>query len=608
LIDALSQLDCELFLWVNRLSGPAWELGMGYGTWLGHGLAIAVLLALGLRRFDPRRFPKNAVLIGLATACAGAGSAAVKQTWSRPRPLAEPRFELSTQPVATRALPGGLEVQEWAVGNPSLAAIAPRLRVIGPTLRHRSFPSGHTAAAFGCAASLGYAFRGRRRWLGLAPAAFVGVSRVACGVHFPLDVASGALVGTLASLGFLRVFESFHGLAQRPQPVNRRAAGEPLRVMFVAGEASADVYGARILTALRAREPGVEAFGVGGDRLLSAGLTGHGHARELSIVGFTAVLARLPGLARRYLRLVRLLRERRPHVLVCIDLPDFNFMLAQQARGLGVAVLVFISPQFWAWRSGRVAKLADRISKMVVAFPFEAPFYQRAGVPVAFHGHPLVEGLPEHQAPRDAVLRRLGLDPARRTLVLAPGSRRSEWRHHRDALFGAAARLAHSHPDLQFAVPLAPDLSEAEVREAAARAGIDAAVARGDHHDLLAAADLGILCSGTITLEAALAGLPMLIFYRGNWLNAVVAKLVVKIDRIGLPNIVLGGDAPVFSELIQHRAGAAGLAAAAAALLDRPEHLAELRKAALRVREGLSGGATSQAVADEIAALADPVR
>jgi lipid-A-disaccharide synthase len=608
LIDALSQLDCELFLWVNRVSGPAWELAMGYGTWLGHGLAVALLLALGLRRFDPRRFPKNALLIGLATACAGLASAAAKQSWSRPRPLAEPRFELSAKPVAVRELPGGLDVQEWQVGNATLAAVAPRLRVIGPSLRRRSFPSGHTAGAFGCAAGIAYAFRGRRRWLAFAPAAFVGVSRVACGVHFPLDVAGGALIGAGTSLGFLRAFESFHGLARRPRPAHTRAPGEPLRVMFVVGEASADVYGARILAALRAREPNVEAFGLGGDRLTAAGLVAHGHARELSIVGFTAVLARLPGLVRLYRRMLRLLRERRPHVLVCIDLPDFNFMLAHQARALGVAVLFFISPQFWAWRSGRVAKLADRISKMVVVFPFETPFYQRAGVPVAFHGHPLVEQLPEREVPRDATLRRLGLDPARRTLVLAPGSRHSEWRHHRDALFGAAARLARRNPDLQFALPLAPDLPEAEVRAVAARAGIDLAIARGDHHDLLAAADLGILCSGTITLEAALAGLPMLIFYRGNWLNAVLAKLVVEIDRIGLPNIVLGGDAPVFPELIQHRAGPAGLAAAAAELLDRPGRLAELRKAALRVRDGLSGGATSQAVADEIARLAGPVR
>ena len=153
-------------------------------------------------------------------------------------------------------------------------------------------------------------------------------------------------------------------------------------------------------------------------------------------------------------------------------------------------------------------------------------------------------------------------------------------------------------------MPLAPHLEAAEVQASASRCGITVACVRGDTHDLLGTGDFGILCSGTVTLEAALAGLPMLIFYRGSWLNAIVAKLLVEIDRIGLPNIVLGGPQPVFPERIQHRARAAALAEETLRILENPNELAVLRDATHRVREQLSGGATSRAVAKEALALA----
>jgi lipid-A-disaccharide synthase len=607
--EALLALDRELFLVVNRIGLPGWDLVMGYGTELGDGLILGLLLLAGLRTLDPRRFPKNFLLIVLAMALAGLLSNALKSAIDRPRPLADRAFALPRKPAQGWELPGGIPVRAYRVGNPELAAVASTVKVIGRPLRHQAIPSGHTVGAFACAAGLVYAFRGRRRWLWWLPAAFVGVSRIACGVHFPLDVLAGAGVGAGAAWGFLRGLEIFHGLASRPAPPSPRAPGAPTRVMMVAGEASADLYGARILEQLRSRDPELEAPGIGGERMKRAGLSPHGDAAELEIVGFTAVLSSLPTLVRLYRRMIGLLRGVRPDVLVCIDLPDFNFMLALQARALGVPVLFLISPQFWAWRSGRIAKLAGRISKMIVAFPFEVPYYERAGVPVAFHGHPLLEGLPAAPvASREEALRRLGLDPTRRICVLAPGSRSSEWRHHLAPLFEAGARMQRELPDLRFAVPLAPRASAERMRAAASKAGIEVVCTRGDHHELFRHADFGLICSGTATLEAALADLPMLIFYRGNWVNAILAKLLVEIDRIGLPNIVLGGDAPVYPELLQHRASAERLAERALELLRDEAALARLRTAGSRVRQLLSAGDTSRAVADEILALARPDR
>ena len=425
-LDALLDLDRELFLLVNRVQGAVWDIGFGYGTWLGAGAVVLLLLGLGLRAFDRRRFPKNLLIMATAIGIASCTNASLKDWVGRPRPLRDAEFAASRRPSRVHLLPGGLPVAEYAIRDPHWSRLAPAVKGIGERHSNQSFPSGHTAVAFAAATALVYSFRSRRRYLFLLPAGFVGLSRIACGAHYPLDVAVGGMIGAGVCFGLLRAFESFHGLASRPaaEPRARLPAGRGPRVMMVAGEASADVYGARILEQLRELDPRTQAFGIGGEQLRRAGLRLHGEAHQLAIVGFTAVLGRLLPVIRLYRRLLRLLRHEPPDVLVCIDLPDFNLMLASQARARGIPVLFDISPQFWAWRPGRVDKIAGRISKMIVAFPFEVPFYQRAGVPVAFHGHPLLEGLARRFPARDAALRHFGLDPERRTLVLAPGSRR----------------------------------------------------------------------------------------------------------------------------------------------------------------------------------------
>ncbi len=601
-IDRLAHLDAHLLLLVNRLDLPGWDFVMGYGTDLGHQLLLTLLIAAGLRLLDRRRFPKNFAVISLAMLFAGLVNLGFKYAIERPRPL-----ELTDgRPLEQREMLGGRLDRKFRVIDPQLARVAPTLRVLGPTLRKHSFPSGHTAVAFGCAAGLIYVSRSRRRWLWLLPAGFVGFTRLACGVHYPSDVVAGALIGSAFSLFALRSTESLHGLASPPLAPAERGARRPgpLRIMMIVGEDSADVYGARLLEQLRQLDPELEAFGIGGTELERAGLEIETDAQRLAIVGFTGVVRALPSLLRIYRRAHALLDARSPDVLVCIDLPDFNFMLALQARARGIPVLFDISPLVWAWRSGRIAKLADRISKMIVAFPFEAPYYERHHVPVAFHGHPLLEGLERRFADRAAARSHFGLDPERPVCVIAPGSRKSELRHNVPALFGAAARLQQQEPRLQFALPLASRVEEKPLQTAAARAGIQVVFTRGDNFDLFACAELGIICSGTATLEAALAGLPMVIFYRANLINAVLAKLVVEIDRYGLPNIILGGEECVYPERIQCRASARHLADAALPMLRDPAVRQRLRDAGSEVRRRLSGGATSRAVAAEVMALA----
>jgi lipid-A-disaccharide synthase len=605
-LDALLDLDRELFLLVNRVQGAVWDLGAGYGSWLGGSTGVLLLLGFGLRAFDRRRFPKNLTMMAIAIGIAACANAVLKDWIERPPPLFDSEFAASPQPLRERVLPGGLPVAEHAIRDPYWSRLAPAVKRIGRLEPNESFPSGPAVVSFAAATALLYGFRSRARYLFLLPAGFVGLARIACGAHYPLDVAVGGVLGAGICFALLRAFEPFHGLASEPdtRPRPRLPAGRGPRVMMVVGEASADAYGARILEQLRALDPRTQAFGIGGEQLRRAGLRIHGEAHQLAIVGFTAVLGRLLPVIRLYRRLLWLLRHEPPDVLVCIDLPDFNLMLASQARARGIPVLFDISPQFWAWRPGRIDKIAGRISKMIVAFPFEVPFYQRAGVPVAFHGHPLLEGLTRRFPARDTALRHFGLDPERRTLVLAPGSRRSEIAHLVPALFGAAARLERQHPGWQLAVPLAPGVDEAPIQRAARRAGIRIVCTRGDAFDLLACADFGILCSGTVTLEAALAGLPMVIVYRGNWLNVFLARRLIRIDRIGLPNIILGGERSVFPELIQESAEPEPLAARVGALLADETALAELRAAGARVAARLAGGPTSRAIAEEVLSLA----
>ncbi len=545
----------------------------GSGTLAGtlaEPAVLAVVLALGLRAFDARRFPRNAWLLGLGLAAA----------------------ELTRAALALLAV---------------------------ETAR----PAVTCAAA---AAGLFYAFPGWRRWpawLGASGLAFAGL---ASGQGSLAERVAGFALGAGGALAWLRPLEVFHGLrVPHPLPPLRpRADGGPLRLLFVAGEASADRYGARVLAELRAREPDAQVLGAGGPRLRAAGLRGVEGRGELALVGFTGVLTGLPRLAGTYRRLVGLLDRERPDVLVAIDLPEWNAMLALQARARGVPTLLFVAPQVWAWRAGRVARLADRISKLVVLFPFERAAWERAGVPVACHGHPLAEELAPRRVPRAEARAKLGLDPERSILALAPGSRACEPPHHTAPLLAAAGRLAAALPGWDLAMPLAAGTPEGRLRAAAERSGLEIRFVRDAAFELFLAADFGLICSGTATLEAALADLPMLVFYRGNALDAALARRLVRIDRIGLPNLLLGeasakraqraegersaglreGSEAVFPELFQEEVTGERLAEVALAVLRDPARLALMREACGRVRELVPAAATSAAVAEEIRGLA----
>jgi lipid-A-disaccharide synthase len=347
--------------------------------------------------------------------------------------------------------------------------------------------------------------------------------------------------------------------------------------VLVAGEASGDLHGADLLTALRARLPALEVFGIGGQRLREAGMETVADAGEVATVGFLEGAGRLRALVRAYRALVRRIRTERPDLCVLVDFPEFNLRLARVAKRAGVPVLYYIGPQVWAWRRGRVRKIARRVDRLALVFPFEPPLYAARVPAVEFVGHPLLDRVRVTRS-REETLRRHGLDPARRTVVLLPGSRPSEIDQ------------------------LLPALLEAHVRAA----GLAVPVVADDTYNLIAAADLALVSSGTATLECALLECPMVIVYRVSALTAMLARLLVRgVRNIGMPNIVAGRE--VVPELLQRHANGAGIAAAARGILEDPGRHAAIVRDLRQVRERLGrGGAAGRAAAMALEMLGEP--
>jgi lipid-A-disaccharide synthase len=229
-------------------------------------------------------------------------------------------------------------------------------------------------------------------------------------------------------------------------------------LLIVATEASADLHAAQVLEELRHLRPGLRAFGMGGPRLRAAGLESLRQAEEMSVMGLAEVLPRLPAIRGIFRQLLREAALRRPRLALLVDAPDFNLRLAARLKRLGVAVVYYVSPSVWAWRRGRVKAIARTVLRMLCILPFEEPFYAANGVSARFVGHPLAELPPP--GPAAGHRRALGLDPARTTVALLPGSRRSELKRIFPPMLRAAERVRARHPGAQFVVPVASTLSE----------------------------------------------------------------------------------------------------------------------------------------------------
>lgn len=305
-------------------------------------------------------------------------------------------------------------------------------------------------------------------------------------------------------------------------------------------------------------------------------------------VGTSEVIGRIPSLFRAYRLLVRSLRKERPDALVVIDFPEFNLRLARQARRARVPVVYFMPPQLWAWRSGRIRQMASRVTQVLAAFPFERDLYENARIPVEFVGHPLLDIVPLSLG-RDEARQRLGVENKRTVIGLLPGSRREEVENLLPPMLEAAARLAGSDGRRCFVIGLAPTVSRASIAGflslAAAAGGPPVEIVDGLTHEVMAAADVLLIASGTATLEAALLGAPMVVCYRVSRLTEMVGRLLTRIPWISLPNIVARRTA--VPEILQAEVTGTRLAAEAERLLEDPAAATAQRAAFKDLRERL---------------------
>jgi lipid-A-disaccharide synthase len=373
----------------------------------------------------------------------------------------------------------------------------------------------------------------------------------------------------------------------------------PVHVLMVAGEASGDLHGARLAECLRRLDPGLVLSGMGGRRMRAAGVEVLVDARETGVVGLTELWEKRRVLRKALVTLKSALRTRPPALVICIDFPDFNLLLARTARRLGIPVCYFISPQVWAWRRGRVRIIRRLVRKMLVLFPFEERLYRAAGVDVTFVGHPLLDAL-ETTPSRESCRARLGLPQDGLVVGLLPGSRNAEIRRHLPVLLQASERIRAASKTLTVLVGLG-DAADRQAAETAAATGGTARVIPGRTPEVIRAADFLLAVSGTVTLEAAILGTPMLITYRLGALTYFLARLLVRVPFIGLPNLV--AEDAIVPELIQRHATAEQLAATALEILGSPERLARMREALQEVRRRLGHPGATERAAYEVLAL-----
>jgi lipid-A-disaccharide synthase len=393
--------------------------------------------------------------------------------------------------------------------------------------------------------------------------------------------------------------------------------------MMSCGEPSGDLYAGALAEALKERDPSIEIVGFGGDQLAAAGGRLIGHFAGFSVTGLTEALRIVPKSLAMLRRLVRAARELRPDVFVAIDFPDFNFRLMSAIARLGIPVVYYISPQLWAWRSGRMRTMQRFVDRALVIFPFEQPLYQDAGVPVEFVGHPLVDMTHTHQ-PRAPLLESLGLDPGAPIVALLPGSRANELHRIAPTMADALPLIRARVPDVQFVVAAAPHLAdelfapfESPAGDApgvgssdddrhpsgnAAAASRRPAIVRGRTDDVLAACDVVITASGTATVQCALHEKPMVVVYRLSSMTYRLGKPFVKVDTYAMANLVAGRR--VVPELIQEEFTAARTAEEAVALLTDRERYERTRDALRVVRERLGAPGASGRAADAVLQVA----
>ena len=372
------------------------------------------------------------------------------------------------------------------------------------------------------------------------------------------------------------------------------------RILISAGEASGDLYAGAVTRGIKQLNPEAEVFGMGGDCLREAGGEVLFDIKDHSLMGFVEVLKKLPDVWKLRNAFIDLMEKRKPDVLLTIDYPGFNMRLAKLAKERGINVVYFIAPQVWAWRPGRAADVAKVTDKIACIFPFECDFYKSYGANIEFIGHPLVDTVKPSLSRKEAE-ELAGKRTGHPLILLMPGSREMEIQRLLPVMLGAAKILKQKQPELDFAIPRAATIAKGILEDSVRQAGLNIRLIEGHNYDVMSVADLAIVTSGTVTLEAAMCGLGCEILYKSSPISFWIAKRVVKIPNIGLPNIVAGRQ--IEPELLQDDCTPENISSTALELLE-PERFAQLQRDLQEVKEKLGEPGAVKRVAELVLRMA----
>jgi lipid-A-disaccharide synthase len=355
------------------------------------------------------------------------------------------------------------------------------------------------------------------------------------------------------------------------------------RVLIIAGEASGDLYGGKLVKAIHVVDSSVFFLGVGGLHMREAGVKLLWNADEIGVVGLPGV-KRLLTIMSVFRAVSTNLQRWRPDLVVLIDYPEFNLLVAGKAKKLGIPVMYYIGPQIWAWRSGRIKTIRRRVDRMVVILPFEERIYREGGVEVSFVGHPLLDVIRVTNE-KSLIRSRYSKDRASRLVGLLPGSRINEISKLLPVMLDAAAALAKDIPDIHFLMPLAPTIRSHQIDHYLRGRELSLTVVENNTHEVIQVCEMMIAASGTVTLEAAILGTPLVVVYKVNPLTYWLGKRLIKVQHVALANIVAGE--AVAPELIQHEANPEHIAREAIAILGDSDRQAWIRQRFAEVRDSV---------------------
>jgi lipid-A-disaccharide synthase len=375
----------------------------------------------------------------------------------------------------------------------------------------------------------------------------------------------------------------------------------PDALMIITGESSGELYGSLLASQVKKQWPHVRVLGVGGEKMRSAGveiISGIAHA-----FGLFEALSSLKKVKETLNRTLVALEEVRPEVVVLIDYPDFNFRVGRRARELGIKVLYYVSPQVWAWRSGRIKTMATFVDRMAVLLPFEEPLYRNSGIPCEFVGHPIMEDMESYPTDKSEAKRILGIDADNPCLAVLPGSRASELSRLLPLMLKVVKEFRKNHPDWGFVLPVAPNVNMEDHRDGFDQLRDEGVVLTSENAVLaFSASDAAVVASGTAAFQAVLRETPLVVVYRVSPLSYVIGRIVIQVPYVNLANIILGREA--VPELIQGKANASEVLRNLEELVQDSESRSGMLRDLVKVRAMFEGKKPTQRVADMVGELA----